>query len=460
LNTALRFLTFSQVLFFVVGTFQVDCQIRISPSEMHEAYWSIDGEELVLLGGSNEDNLFQVEDLEEQLRLLTETGGNYVRNTMSSRDEGNRWPFMQVDGGKYDLNKFDTEYWERFEKFLERTAHYGVVVQLEIWATFDFYREPWNVNPFNPQNNINYSESRSKLKPEIATHPIFTENDFFRSTPQQLNLAVVLWYQKQFVDKLLSYSLQYDHVLYCMDNETSVPSTWGSYWSNYIQREAFLQDKKVHTTEMWDPHDLDHPMHNETFDHPEIYSFVDISQNNHNGGDTHWNNGLKKIDYLKKMGYLRPVNNVKIYGNDGGAHQTTQNAIASFCKNVLFGAASARFHRPPSGQGINQTAQHVIKSMSIVLAETDFFGAVPDNRLLLNRSENEAFCRAIPGKEYVIYFPDGGQISLASGANCTVNWIPVLDGEMQDKIGLSAKDGQVEITSPGPGNWIAIVKVN
>ncbi len=153
----MKFLDLALPLFLMMWSFHLEGQVRISPSETNLSYWSLNGKDIVLLGGSDEDNLFQVEDLDDQLKLLTEAGGNYVRNTMSSRDEGNRWPFLQVEQNKFDLNQFDSEYWERFEKFLERTAQYGVVVQLEIWATFDFYRDPWNLNPFNPVNNINYS---------------------------------------------------------------------------------------------------------------------------------------------------------------------------------------------------------------------------------------------------------------------------------------------------------------
>ncbi|MFO7922350.1 MAG: hypothetical protein R6U58_01505 [Bacteroidales bacterium] len=38
-------------------------------------------------------------------------------------------------------------------------------------------------------------------------------------------------------------------------------------------------------------------------------------------------------------------NNVKIYGNNGGRHKTTRDAIENFVKNVLMSCASARFHR-------------------------------------------------------------------------------------------------------------------
>ena len=86
---------------------------------------------------------------------------------------------------------------------------------------------------------------------------------------------------------------------------------------------------------------------------------------------------FKTIRLSAEMDLLRPVNNVKIYGNDGGRHQTTQNAIESFCRNVFMGAASARFHRPTSGQGLNHIAQSIIQSMRMVQEASDFFNAKP-----------------------------------------------------------------------------------
>jgi hypothetical protein len=133
-----------------------DTGMGIQPSSTNPQYWSYNGRDVILLGGSREDNLFQIADLNEHLDLLVSVGGNYVRNTMSSRDPGNLWPFLRNAEGMYDLNHWNEAYWDRFEKFLKLTAERDIIVQIEIWATFDFYRENWLVNPYNPKNNINY----------------------------------------------------------------------------------------------------------------------------------------------------------------------------------------------------------------------------------------------------------------------------------------------------------------
>lgn len=444
-------------LFGIFSYFSFGQTRMIQPGQKYKQYWEYNGKPFLLLGGSVEDNLFQIDNLEEHLDLLVSVGGNYVRNTMSSRDEGNVWPFAKNDEGMYDLNQWNDEYWKRFENFLKQTAERDIIVQIEVWATFDFYRDNWDVNPFNPKNNVNINQERNKLPTEVPTHPIYTQNNFFRSVPSQMALSEVIWYQQKYVDKMLSYSLQYGNVLYCMDNETSVTSDWGKFWAKHIKMQGLEQGKTVYCTEMWDPWELSHPFHNETFDNPEIFDFVDISQNNHITGQKHWDNGLMQLERLKQINALRPVTNIKVYGNDGGKHKTTRNAIESFIQNVFMGCSSTRFHRPTSGQGLNETAQAVIKSMREVSNKMDFFEGNPHNELLAEREEHEAYCRAIPGKEYAVYFPKQGAVTLFAGIeNGTVQWLNVLENSWTKE--QKIRGTGIELKTPGDGHWVALVR--
>ena len=62
-------------------------------------YWSLNGQPVLLLGGSDDDNLFQWSEqkLVAQLDRLAAAGGNYIRNTMSDRRMKRRFstPSMQ-----------------------------------------------------------------------------------------------------------------------------------------------------------------------------------------------------------------------------------------------------------------------------------------------------------------------------------------------------------------------------
>ena len=431
---------------------------RIEIYRPNPAYWQYNGKPVLLLGGTKDDNLFQIPGLKEHLDLLKSVGGNYVRNTMSSRDEGNVWPFKQVNG-RYDLNQWNEEYWRRFESFLKLTRERDIIAQIEVWATFDYYRDIWQRNPFNPKNNINYTAKETGLPEQVNSHPIRCENNFFWSVPAERNQKTVLKYQQRFVDKMLSYSLKFGNVLYCMDNETSVTPQWGKYWSEYIKAKAKAAGVSVHTTEMWDKWDLAHSMHNATFDHPETYSFVDISQNNHQKGQKHWDNAQRQRARIANN--VRPLNNVKIYGADEyGRFGNDRDGAERFWRNILGGLASARFHRPTSGLGLGRKAQANIRSMRLLTDKMDVFKCAPHNDLLSDRKPNEAYCLAKPGKEYAVYFPDGGEVTLDISSlkkPVTVRWLDIMKCRWADAEHIEAKS-KLTLRCPSRGYWAVLVQ--
>jgi len=432
-------------------------EIDIYPQ--NPAYWQYGGKPILLLGGSVEDNLFQIRELREHLDLLKSVGGNYVRNTMSSRDEGNVWPFRKVDG-KYDLKKWNKEYWRRFETFLKLTSERDIIVQIEIWATFDYYRDNWDRNPFNPKNNITYTAQESGLPLQVNSHPTSTKNNFFWSVPAERNRKTVLKCQQRFVDKILSYSLNFGNVLYCMDNETSVTPEWGKYWSEYIKDKARTKKSRVrvHTSEMWDKWDLAHPQHNASFDHPETYSFLDISQNNHNKGQTHWDNAQRQRARIADK--VRPLNNIKIYGANKGRYGSDRDGMERFWRNIFGGLASSRFHRPASGQGLNKNAQANIRSMRFITDDMDVFSCKPYNDLLSERRSNEAYCLANPGKEYAVYFPDGGEVLLDISAmkkKAAIRWLDIMQSKWQKPQRIEPKS-RVKLRPPSKGYWAVLIQ--
>jgi len=83
-----------------------DVESPIQPSSEHPFYWEYGGEPVVLIGGSDDDNLFQWtgDRLTGHLDSLAAVGGNYVRNTMSDRDEDDVYAFAEVGEGVYDLD--------------------------------------------------------------------------------------------------------------------------------------------------------------------------------------------------------------------------------------------------------------------------------------------------------------------------------------------------------------------
>ena len=292
-----RYITLLIVIFFQVAIIINSQTIsaannanHIKPYGKNPRYWQYKGKPALLIGGTKDDSLFQIPDLEEHLDLLAGCGGNYIRNTMSSRqDKGfEMYPFKRLDNGIWDLEQWDEAYWARFENMLKLTSERDIIVQIEVCDRFDYARNNWNDgNPYNPEYNINYTAEESGLKHEINTHPGRNENRFFYTVPALDNNRLIIEYPKEQINRMLEISLPYGNVLYCMDNETNGSPEWGKFWSQFIKNKAAEYGVEVHTTEMWDKWDIRQEEHKSTYDHPELYSFIDVSQNNHNKGQKH-----------------------------------------------------------------------------------------------------------------------------------------------------------------------------
>ncbi|MFQ6048189.1 MAG: hypothetical protein ACE5K7_02370, partial [Phycisphaerae bacterium] len=298
-------------------------RIRVWPE--NPWYWQYKGKPILLLGGSDEDNLFNHPQLWSNLDRLRQIGGNYVRMTLSSRDPGNVWPYEQVEG-KYDLARFNRQWWDRLKHCLSEACKRDIIVQIEFWATFDFYRQPWRHNPFNPALNRNYTTGDTRLLPEWDHHPAARPQPFFYSVPELNNDAVLLRYQQAFVRKVLDVTLSLPNVLYCLDNETATPPQWAWYWARFVRDEAARRGVPIELTEMWDDHDITGGRHRHTYDRPELFSFVDVSQNNWQSGRLHYDHLINVRQYLaRRPAGPCPMNNVKVYGRTPSGLDTALN---------------------------------------------------------------------------------------------------------------------------------------
>ncbi|TWU41908.1 DUF6298 domain-containing protein [Novipirellula artificiosorum] len=470
-RSALLALLFSATLSTVATT------QAIEPWDENPWHWSQHGQPVMLLGGSDDDSLFQwpEQTLVKQLDRIAAAGGNLIRNTMSDRsDKGfELYPFRKLANGMYDLTQWNDEYWERFERMLAETKRRSIFVQIEVWDRFDYTdsgknsrgSSHWQDHPYNPANNVNYSFEESGFEKRYPDHPGQNKQPFFFTTPKQRNNKVVLAVQQAFVNKMLDHALPYEHVLYCIDNETNGEAAWAEYWAEFMHRRASAEGKQIMVTEMWDDWDLTAKRHRQTFDRSDLYAYVDVSQNNHNKGQKHWDNFLFVRNYLTSK--PRPMNTTKTYGADGNKFKhTDQDAIERFWRHLLAGAASIRFHRPDSGLGINDKAVACIQAARAVESLVPFWSVDPANELLTDRSENEAYLATNADRSIaVVYFPASDEdrsVQLDTQTESTsveIRWIGIdRDGKQYDPTIESAASSRLKLVPPIAGNMVAVVR--
>ena len=224
-----------------------------------------------------------------------------------------------------------------------------IIVQIEVWDRFDYSRQNWETSPWNPGNNVNYTYEQTGFAAEYPEHPSRDQQPFFHSIEgmekYSKKLDLIRGYQEAFAAKMLSYSLGYGHVLYCMNNETSTPAQWGQYWIQFIQARAAEKGVTVCTTDMFDDafraeESVNTPL---IFGDPEHYMFADISQvNSRNYGQDHWDSLMWLLEKVNT--HPRPSNHTKIYGSGYLSFGTggPEDGVERFWRNIIGGSASSR----------------------------------------------------------------------------------------------------------------------
>jgi hypothetical protein len=475
-----------------------DTGSRIQPYTRNAAFWQYQNQPVLLLGASSDHNLFQHEprELIAELDRLVAHGGNYLRNTLSFRGPGGDVYafYREPEAGLFNLNQFNDYYWEKLDFFLQETRKRNIIVQIEVWETYDFYsrgshvlngKTAWERNPFNPLNNSNYDYWASGLSELFQSNGQALINPFFNTVlpvPEPFeftNVPLVLDFQQRFVDKLLSVTLPYDHVLYCMNNETQADPKWSLYWAQYIRKKAADKGTGVEITDMFDPFDpsggnvegarmqspathfftLRSNVHI-TLNDPLNFTFVDISNHNAQVGEVHYNTGYYVWKRIQDSGVIRPLNNVKIYGSgsDDWGSGSAEDGKQRFWRNVFSGAASVRFHRPNAGLGSSDIALAHVQSMRMLTGSIDVFTMRPSTHLLGNREENEAYCLANDEREAILYFPDGGEVILnMRPGKYIVQWLDIENCTwMQPEEMLLPAN----LKAPDRGHWGVSVKQN
>jgi hypothetical protein len=439
---------------------------RIKPYKDNPRYWQYKGEPVLLLGGSKTDHIFLLEDLEGHLDEIAGVGGNYVRNTMSQREGPDLKPHKRLADGKFDLRKWNPTYWDRFSNCLKWCRQRNIIIQIEVWDRFDYAQDNWKNSPWRPYNNVNYTLEQSGLANNYPAPAWRDRQPFFHTIPgmsrYKKQYDVVRGFQKEFVARMLSYSLKYPNVLCCMNNETSTAPRWGQYWMKLIKDKAAEKGVEVYVTDMFD--DGWKPQSSaklrQAFDNPQVYPFIDISQvNSRTFNEDHWKNLMWLMDQRKK--HPHPLNHTKIYsaGETNFGSGTPKDGVERFWRNLIAGSASCRFHRPPGGIGLNDIAKACILAGRKVEKLIKFWDIEPRMDLLTDREDDEAYLAAEPGRQYVLFFTEGGSVGLdlkGHRGKFQLRWINIRTGNWADAATIPGGK-VVTIKAPDKAPWTAAI---
>jgi len=370
--------------------------------------------------------------------------------------------------------------------FVAEAQKRKIIVQIEVWDRFDLIDGSWGswpVSPWNPKNNINYTTASSGLAQSYGSykshpflqgvpgHPVYEKATQSRMRKYDL----VRNFQDKFIDKLLSITLRYDNVLYCMNNETHEDPAWGQYWMSFIKARANARGRSVCTTDMFDDvfKGQDSRVLTYQLNSRDKYDYVDASQaNSRHRDEAHWEKVKWIADAAKNADPPCLLHMTKIYGNDLALDGKpwsrfkpgdTDNGIEEWWRNLLAGVAGVRFHRPTSGIGLYPAAKNCISATRKVETKVKFWDVEPRLDLLTNRQSDEAYLAADPGSAYILYFTKNGGRSVGlkldgyPDTKFKISWINVGTGEWGPTTTISGGN-TVTINRPnGSSHWVATI---
>jgi hypothetical protein len=103
-------------------------------------------------------------------------------------------------GNKFDLDRWDGEYFKRFHDFLSAASERGIVVEISLFSSL-YGDAQWDLNPLNPANNVNGTETLNWKK------------------LQTLENGNVLAVQERYTRKLVHEANAFDNVIFEIQNE-------------------------------------------------------------------------------------------------------------------------------------------------------------------------------------------------------------------------------------------------
>jgi hypothetical protein len=88
------------------------------------------------------------------------------------------------------------------------------------------------------------------------------------------------------------------------------------------------------------------------------------------------------------------------------------------------------------------------------------FSMSPDNGLLTDRADDEAYCLAEPGRQYAVFFTGTGDRSVildlsTAQADLRVRWLDVARSSWADDV--SVREAAHTLKPPGEGQWVAVL---
>jgi hypothetical protein len=371
---------------------------------------------------------------------LAPSAGRYIAPWARSTEPG-----YPNGGNKFDLSKWDEEYFKRLHGFMREASKRGVVVEMNLFCPF--YEEPqWKLSPQNAKNNINGAG-------DVARTNVYTLD----KNGGLLAIHVAL------VRKLVNELNEYDNLYYEICNEPyfgGVTMEWQHHIADVIVKAQRLLPNQ-HLISI----NVANGSKKVVNPHPalSIFNFHYASP----PSAVAENYGLDKVIGLNETGF-KGTNNTH-YRMEAWEFMLAGGALYNNLDySFVAGHEKGDFVYPKSQPGGgNKELRRQFAILRDFLYSFDFVRMKPDKTWVASGlpAKTRVHGLAEEGKQYAAYFYSGtnatpGSLSLKlklPEGNYRAEWVDVLTGKAAGSSSLKASSAEpVEITSPAYAGEMAL----
>ncbi|MFC1712307.1 DUF6298 domain-containing protein [Candidatus Poribacteria bacterium] len=301
-------------------------------------------------------------------------------------------PGANDGGNKFDLTKLNETFFQRVRDVCEFAETHETFIMIVLWDEIPIENNStrWFRHPFHPQNNINDLGLPKNMG---------SDGDPRLLRFYDLNNEKLLSIQESTVGRLLAIVADLGNVFYTISNEYAGGEAWHRHWHDFIKRYSTETGIEPILTDELEYRDFS----------PDYTDLISLTTRQ-TGGSGNWRQNRPVVNHKtgKKLADVSESDDAikafwSVFANGGHTSDdsydgdTPPNAHDSAL--VQTGSKRLDFHQ----------ARQRIASLRRFINSVPFWTWKPADDMVL---EGEAEVMADPGRDYFIFLPQGGAVTL------------------------------------------------
>jgi hypothetical protein len=337
-------------------------------------------------------------------------------------------PGTALDGKpKFDLKTFNQAYFDRLRSRVASAGERGIYVSIMLFEGHGLQASKppwcWDGHPFKASNNIN----------GINGDP---DGDGRGLETHTLAIPAITVLQEAYVRKVIDTVSDLDNVLYEIANESG--AAFSREWQYHLIRY-------IHDYEKTKP--KQHPVGMTSYINPKNEDLFNSPAEWVSPGWTVWGRDPYQVNPPAAEGQKVVLVDTDHLWGTGGDHQWVWKTFLRGHNPIYMDTIAAITGNPegeiPGAEGARKAMGHT-RTMADRMNLADM---VPRNDLASTQ-----YCLANPGKEYLVYLPDGGEVTVdlsAASGTLAVEWMHPVEGTITP--GGTTTGGAKRVLKPPSG---------